>query len=113
MTMVQLNLLAAKVDQDAATRLTGAFMAHLEDGGWHLRRDLCKAIPGLTERAARLIAEHSQGAVIGSSRGYKLTVHATVAELDHAERQLISQAEKMRGRALEIRRARNRSGVAA
>ena len=109
--MIQLSLFYR--DQETAQRLTTAFLSALEDGQWHLRRDLVQAIPGLTERAARLIAEHSRGAVIGSSRGYKLTVAASVEELDHAERQLISQASKMKARAVEIRKARNRGGVAA
>jgi hypothetical protein len=100
-------------DQETAQQLTAAFLDALSDGQWHLRRDLCEAIPGLTERAARLIAEHSHGSVIGSSRGYKLTVHATVAELDHAERQLTSQGHKMIDRAREIRCARNKGGRAA
>ncbi len=88
-------------------------MEALADGGWHLRRDLCRAITGLTERSARLIAESSRGAVIGSAKGYKLTAHASQIELDHAERALRSQARKMLGRVIQIRKARNQGGVAA
>lgn len=92
--------------------LLAAFFALLADGGWHLRRDLCRAIAGLTERSCRLIAEASGGAVIGSAKGYKLTRAATVDELDHFERAQLSQARKTINRVRLTRIARNR-GVAA
>ena len=111
--MVQLNLLAQKADQDAAARYRQAFLDQLADGNWHLRRDLCKVIPQLTERGCRAIAEASRGAVIGSAKGYRLLRHATNEEIDHAERQLLSQARKMTDRAREIRIARNAGTRAA
>lgn len=110
---MQLNLLARVADQDAASRLTTAFYEALEDGHWHLRRDLCRAIPGLTERAARLIAERSGGQVIGGAAGYKLTRHCTIEELNHFERAQLSQVRKTINRVRLTRIARNRGGVAA
>ena len=103
--MNQLTLL--RIATDLACR--DAFFRALEDGRWHLRRDLCREINGLTERQCRLIAEGSQGRVIGSAKGYRLTRFASVDEIDHAERQLVSQANKMKARALEIRICRNRA----
>jgi len=100
-------------EQEDAQRLTAAFLTALSDGQWHLRRDLCRQIPGLTERGARLIASESRGRVIGSARGYKLTIHATQAEVDHAEAQLRSQAREMLRRVIAIRKARNAGGRAA
>jgi len=100
-------------DHDAAQQLTGAFYKALEDGGWHLRRELVHAIPGLTERSARLIASASRGLIIGSAKGYKLTAYATQIEVDHAEAQLRSQAREMLRRVVQIRNCRNRGGRAA
>ncbi|MEY4387200.1 MAG: hypothetical protein RLY20_2483 [Verrucomicrobiota bacterium] len=110
--MQQMNLLAAKVDQDAATRLTGAFLAQLEDGGWHKGRELAARLR-TNERVLRQIASDSSGAVLSGQRGYRLTKSATIEEIDHAERWLLSQARHMTDRARQIRIARNRSGVAA
>jgi hypothetical protein len=110
--MEQPGLFQAR-DQETAQQLTAAFLGALSDGQWHLRRDLCEAIPGLTERAARLIAEHSHGSVIGSSRGYKLTAAATSEEYEHWERAQKSQARKTLQRVVRTRNCFNRGGRAA
>lgn len=110
MEQPQLNF-AAK-DQNAATRLRGDFLSALSDGQWHLGKSLQRDL-GTNERVLRAIADHSHGAVISSEKGYKLTAKATVEEIDHAERRLLSQAKKMQERAVEIRRARNQGGRAA
>jgi hypothetical protein len=110
--MTQLDLLRV-ADQERAVRFEQQFMDVLTDGAWHLRREICRLVPGLTERACRQIAENSKGAVIGSAKGYKLTKHATVEELDHFERSMLSQGRKMIDRVREVRVARNRGGVAA
>jgi len=109
MTQQPLILLAV---HDAAQKLTGAFLSALHDGGWHKGRELC-ALLGTDERTIRKIADQSRGSVISSDRGYKLTAFATVEEVDHAERRLLSQARKMTERATEIRRCRNQGGRAA
>lgn len=101
---------AAK-DQTAATRLRSDFLAALSDGQWHLGKCLLRDL-GTNERVLRAIADKSAGAVISSDKGYKLTAKATVEEIDHAERRLLSQARKMQERAVEIRRARNGRAVA-
>lgn len=111
MTQPLLNLFHQR-DTQKAEALEAAVYRQLEDGQWHLRRALCERIPGLNERAIRLIASESRGQIVGSDRGYRLTRFASVEEIDHAERQLISQAEKMRARAIQIRKCRNSGGRA-
>jgi hypothetical protein len=49
---------------------------------------------------------------VSGQQGYKLTIHATVEELDHFERAQLSQARKTINRVRLTRIARNR-GVAA
>ena len=105
--------LFAKADQSAAARLEPRFYALLEhNASWMRSRRLCD-IMGTNERVLRQIADRSQGRVISGQQGYKLTRLATVEEIDHAERWLLSQARKMQERAVEIRKARNTGGRAA
>lgn len=111
--MTQLDLLARAADRNCAARFRDAVIALLQDGAWHRAKALCTALPGLTDRACRQIAETSHGAVISGQAGYKLTRHATNDEIDRAEAWLLSQASHMKSRAVEIRRCRNTGGVAA
>lgn len=90
----------------------GAVIDELADGRWHTARALVDTL-GFDERLVRLIADRSMGQIISGQKGYKLTKCATVEEIDHAERWLLSQARKMTERATEIRRARNQGGRAA
>lgn len=108
--IVQMNLLASVSDK--AERHTSQVYSQLSDGAWHTAKAL-KLTLGVDDRTMRLIADRSHGAILGGQSGYKLTRCASVEEIDHAERWLISQANKMRERAVEIRRARNQGGVAA
>lgn len=107
--MTQLDLILSTVT-DKAERHTAQVYAALADGQWHTAKALRLTL-GVDDRTMRLIADRSHGAILGGQSGYKLTRCASVDEIDHAERWLISQANKMRERAVEIRRARN--GVAA
>lgn len=109
--MSQLNLLLTAIN-DQAVQHAHAVLTALADGDWHTRRQL-EQVTHLSDRTIRAIAEGSRGQVISGQLGYKLTRFATVEEIDHAERWLLSQAAKMKDRALEIRRARNQGGVAA
>lgn len=99
-------------DQDAAARLTIAFLAVLQDGAWHQGRALARTLQ-TNERVLRQIASDSGGSVISGQRGYRLTQHATNAEIDHAESWLKHQGMAMIKRAFSIRRSRNQSGAAA
>jgi hypothetical protein len=111
MITTQPNLFARR-DQEAAQKLTAAFLEALADTRWHLRRDLVKSISGLTERSARIIAEHSHGAVIGSIKGYKLVQYATAEEYQHWENAQRSQARKTLQRVVRTRNCFNRGGRA-
>ena len=65
------------------------------------------AIGDTQKRKLRALAEASDGQVISGQRGYRLARLATLAELDHAEAWLRSQARCMEERAVQIRLVRN------
>lgn len=100
----QLNLLSSVTDK--AEKHAAQVYAALASGDWMTRRQL-ERLTGLDDRVIRMVAEQSKGRVISGQSGYRLTKFASVEEIDHAERWLLSQANKMRERAVEIRRARN------
>lgn len=110
--MTQLPMLFPQADQDAATRLRTAFLELLADGQWHRGSSLLKAL-GTNERVIRRMADKSAGMVISGPRGYRHIIHASTAEIDHAEARLLSQARKMTERAAQYRLARNRGGRVA
>lgn len=89
-----------RLAQRASQRRADVFTA-LADGRWHTAREL-----GINDRVLRLVAEQSAGEIISGQRGYKLTRHATLDEVTHAEHWLRSQATKMLRRALAIRAVR-------
>ena len=99
-------------DQEAAQRLTAAFLDALADGGWHKGRELSQRLR-TNERVLRRMASASGGSVISGQSGYRLTRAATNAEIDHAEDWLKHQGMSMIKRAFAIRRSRNKSGAAA
>jgi hypothetical protein len=92
---------------DKATKLDARMRRVLADGRWHTAADLGMSVLGLDERTARVIAERSEGRIIGSDLGYRLIQFASVDEIDHVEQRLRSQARRMLRRVVEIRRARN------
>lgn len=99
-------------DLETASRLTDAFLAVLRDGLWHKGRDLAQALQ-TNERVLRQIASSSGGSVLSGQSGYRLTRAASNEEIDRCESWLRSQARKMIGRSIQIRKARNSGGVAA
>ena len=96
----------------ALVKLLDRLIEVLADGRWYQAREL-KTLLHTSDRKVRQLAEFSRGAVISGQQGYRLTRHASVDEIDHAERWLLSQSRKMADRAREIRICRNRGGVAA
>jgi len=112
MTQASLNLFHQR-DTQKADALEAKVYAALKDGQWHLRKALCEAIPGLNERAVRMVAASSKGRIIGSSKGYKLTAHATATELAEWERAQRSQAKETLRRIVRTRNCFNRGGRAA
>ena len=107
----QLNLLLPRVHRKAA-EMMDRFYEQLQDGQWHKGSALSTRLH-TSDRVVRMCAERSQGRVISGQLGYKMTRFATGDEIDHAEAWLLSQASKMKERAVEIRICRNRSGCAA
>jgi hypothetical protein len=74
----------------------------LADGQWHTAKSL-----GMNERMVRAVAERSRGAILGGQHGYRLTQHATLDEILHAEHWLRSQGTKMLRRSYEIGQIRH------
>lgn len=112
MTQPSLNF-ARERDTQKADAHTDAVYAQLEDGAWHLCKALCHAIPGLNDRAVRMIASDSKGQIVGSDKGYKLTAHLTATELVKWEQAQRSQAKETLRRIVRTRNAFNRGGRAA
>jgi len=54
---------------------------------------------GWSDRKCRMIAEHSEGHILGGNGGYILTVHATDDEFAECNGRIRSQGEKMVARA--------------
>jgi hypothetical protein len=104
---------ARAADTSRAQQYADHVITLLSDGSWRRAKAICAAIPGLTDRSLRMIAEQSRGSILGGQKGYCLTKYASNDEIDRCERWLLSQADSMRGRAVEIRKARNSGGVAA
>ena len=96
----------------ALVKLLDRLIEVLADGRWYQAREL-KQMLHTNDRRLRQLAEFSRGQIVSGQLGYRLTRHASVEEIDHAERWLLSQSRKMADRAREIRIARNRGGVAA
>lgn len=89
--------------EDAVARLR----ALLDGRGWRTARDLAAAMQ-TDDRTIRALANASQGQIIGGQRGYCLVSQASVQDVEHVERFLLSQARAMIERARQIRIARNR-----
>lgn len=88
-----------KAAHDKAARLADTVLTRLQDGRWHTAADLCADVQGMDDRTVRAIAERSEGAIISSAKGYRLTAHATLREVQHSANQLRSQARHMLARA--------------
>jgi hypothetical protein len=78
----------------------------LTNRGWVRGRVLAAELD-LDDRAIRELAHRSRGSIVSGQKGYRLTVEATIGEVDHAVSWMLSQATAMRQRALEIQRVRH------
>ena len=79
-------------------------LAHaLRGQGWVPARKICLWL-NLSDRTIRAYAEQSEGEIISGQNGYKLADEATIDEINHASNWLISQAKKMLGRGIAIKR---------
>lgn len=78
--------------------------------GWRTARKIQIAL-GFNERYIRNLAENSNGQVIGSDRGYKLTLDATPEEIREWRGRYASQIERMTRRILTTERCWHSRGV--
>lgn len=85
-----------------------AVCAALHEKGWVLARDLSVTL-GVSDRHLRVCAEHSDGRIISGQKGYRIFDRTTPLEdADRAASWLESQAKRMMGRALSIRKRYHR-----
>jgi hypothetical protein len=89
-------------------------IALLSDGSWRRAKAICAAIPGLTDRSLRLIAEDSDGRLVSTNAGYKLVEHVTPAEINQfAGRQLAQMRHTQARLTRTMKRWHQRKGAAA
>ena len=66
----------------------------LSDKGWILARDIERLEPGWNDRTLRALAEASNGHILSSNLGYRLTFQATPPEFHGCVRRWTSQRDK-------------------
>ena len=87
-------------------------IAALRGKGWVRRRILAHDLV-MTERLFRAIAHASGGQIIGSDKGYRLTLEASPEDVRAAIGRLIAQREQMQQRILDIERVYHARKVSA
>jgi len=105
------NLFAARGDasrRPSVVALVPRMLAALAGRGWTSAAILCLEL-GTDARSLREAANRSKGRIIGHQRGYMTTATATIEDVQRVERRLLSQANRMRIRVLEIQRIRHGS----
>jgi len=100
--MQQTELFILKKNQIREMQMA-KFVSFLKGRDWIGSKQIKQAI-GLNERTARSLAEHSDGEIISSQRGYKLIYDATADEVSHSINSLESRAKKITARAIKIRK---------
>ena len=85
--------------EDLSRQLVNA----LRLGSWRKREELARQL-GVSVRAIRDAASHAAGNVLSGNRGLKLTVAATMEELNEATGRLRSQVREMQRRLAETER---------
>jgi hypothetical protein len=78
--------------------------SYLRGRGWRTAREIT-AVLGFNDRYTRRIAELSDGALIGSDLGYKLTLEATPEEINEWEARYASQIDRMTARRVKTLKA--------
>jgi hypothetical protein len=102
---VQLDLKLAPPIPEVTPSEVERLLARLRGAGWQTARAL-GAQKESDKRRLRAIAEASEGQIISGQRGYKLTLEATLPEIDETV-WLKRQGEKMIQRYLAIQRIRH------
>lgn len=100
----QMDLFKSEMSR-GLTQSVEQMIAELEwNGGW-MSASTFKELFGWSSRRCRLIAEYSDGRILGGNGGYILTVNATDAEFKGCNGRIRSQGEKM------VQRARREQNV--
>ena len=102
----QPNLFSARRPAVSETDVAQLVTA-LKGTGWRLRRDLERVL-GWNDRKVRAVAEASQGEVLGSDLGYRLTIEASCTEIEAWDARFAGQIQAMQARRAAVRRVRNR-----
>ncbi len=105
MSAEQPELFTRPRKRDLACDLT-QLTAWLRGREWQTAGEIEKAL-GFDDRYTRRLANGSRGDVISGQNGYRLTMEATLSEIEHARNSLLSQSDEMRRRAIEIDRVRH------
>ncbi len=108
----QLELVPAKAPKVSCDEVH-ALLGILTYQGWMTASQVAAMASmhwGMTwsERKVRAVANASCGQVISGQDGYKLTLQATIEEIQQASGWLRSQADAMRQRSIEIERVYHR-----
>ena len=69
-------------------------LAHLRGKGWQKAKQIEIAL-GWNERKVRAVAEHAGGLLLGTNRGYKLTVESTSEEMRAWDGRYHGQIQRM------------------
>ena len=77
------------------------FLSWLHGRGWVTSAQI-ESVKTWKDRDIRALAEASDGQIISGQKGYKLTLEATLEEIDQASGWYLSQAKKMTARAMKI-----------
>ncbi len=102
----QLDLeLSAKAPEVTPSEVA-ELITRLRARDWQTAREL-GADKESDKRQLRAIAEASEGQIISGQKGYKLTLEATLPEIDHSAAWLRNQGEKMIQRSIDIQRVRH------
>ena len=93
---------------DKADTYAQAVVRVLSDGQWHAAKAICQEIPELDKRTLRTIRDRSRGAMIGSQKGYRLTIYASKEEVDHYIRLCYKTMREYSQNAVHVENFRNR-----
>ena len=88
-------------------------MAELRRAGTWIHASNFTAWFGWSDRKCRMIAEHSEGHILGGNGGYILTVNATDQEFGECNGRIRNQGEKMVARAQREKEVRDAAIAAA
>lgn len=98
---MQLALPLATTEQHASHEDVGALMEWLRGRGWVKAKQIEQVFTTWSERHIRAIASDSQGRILSSTHGYKLTIEATADELRAGTAPWRSQVKTMTQRIID------------